>query len=186
MKKLFLFLLLAVIAFASCKRESTEQFIERRVKDMGGATAQLGTVEYTISKIVKADHAGAFYKIGDRLILFSTLSTMKAGVDMKNFCADSIVIDKKKNTITINLPKPQILAFNMPPETVKLEYSRTGGLRSEFSATERNEILKQGEQAIIEAAEEFGIFDEAEKNVRTLFESILSKLNFDKININFN
>ena len=185
MKK-FLIVFLAVVSFVACNRETTEKFVERRVKDMGGATAQFGTVEYTISKIIKVDHAGAFYKIGERKILFSSLSTMKAGVDLKNFCADSVVIDKKRNTITINLPKPQILSFNMPAETIKMEYAKTGGLRSDFSATERNEILRQGEQAIIDAAEELGVFADAENNVRTLFESILSGAKFGKININFN
>lgn len=185
MKK-FLIVILALVSLAACRKETTQQFIERRVKDMGGATAQFGTVEYTISKIIKADHRGAFYKVGDRKILFSSLSTMKAGVDLKNFCADSVMIDRKRNTITINLPKPQILAFDMPAEKIKMEYAKTGGLRSDFSATERNELLKQGEQAIIDAAEELGVFDDAEKNVRTLFESILSGAKFDKININFN
>jgi hypothetical protein len=183
MKKILFILMTAMIACVSCKKESAEQVIERRVKDMGGATAQLGTVEYTISKIIEADHEGAFYKIGERKILFSTRSTMKAGVDLKNFCADSVIIDK--NTITINLPKPQIVAFNMPAENIKMEYSKTSALRSDFSVDERNELLKQGEQAIIDAAEDLGVFAEAEKNVRTLFETMLSR-NYEKVNINFN
>lgn len=185
MKPRLFILLLAVIAIASCKSGSPEQAIERRVKDMGGASAQLGTVEYTISKIIKVDH-DVFYKIGDRKLLFSTLSTMKAGVDLKNFCADSIVIDGKHNTITINLPKPQILSFSMPAENIKMEYSKTSALRSEFSVTERNELLKQGEEDIIADAEELGIFAEAEKNVKALFETMLSSRNYSQVIINFN
>lgn len=184
MKKKLFILLLAVVALCSCKSESAEQVIERRVKDMGGAAAQLGTVEYTISKIIKVDH-DVFYKIGERKLLFSTRSTMKAGVDLKNFCADSVIVDQKNRTITINLPKPQIIAFNMPAENIIMEYSKTGILRSDFSVAERNEVLKQGEQDIIDDAENLGIFADAEKNVRTLFEAMLSS-KFDTININFN
>ena len=179
-------LFLAVVALASCKKESPEQAIERRVKNIGGPTAQLGVVEYTISKIIDGNHEGAFYKIGERKILFSTRSTMKAGVDLKNFCADSVVIDQKKNEITINLPKPQIVAFNMPAESIKMQFSLTTGLRSEFSVAERMELLKQGEQDIIDDAESLGIFADAEKNVRTLFEAMLSGQGYNKIIINFN
>jgi hypothetical protein len=186
MKRILVMLLLAVVALASCKRESTEQAIERRVKDMGGAAAQLGTVEYTISKIIDGNHGGAFYKIGERKILFSTRSTMKAGVNLKNFCADSILIDPKLNTITINLPKPQIVSFNMPAESIKQEFSLTTGFRSEFSVEDRMELLKQGEADILADAEEFGIFADAEKNVRTLFEAMLSTQGYSKIIINFN
>lgn len=185
MKKILLFFCLVTAVLSSCTKNSVEQELERRVRNMGGASAQLGTVEYTISKIIKVDH-DVFYKIGERKILFSSLSTMKAGVDLSKFCADSVVIDKKKNEITINLPHPQILSFNMPAENIKMEYSKTSALRSEFSVAERNEVLTQGEKAIVNAAEELGIFKDAEENVRTLFEAMLSSANYEKININFN
>ena len=186
MKTRLFIVLLAALAFASCKHESPEEAIERRVKNIGGPTAQLGVVEYTVSKIIDGNHEGAFYKIGERKILFSTRSTMKAGVDLKNFCADSVVIDEKKNEITINLPKPQIVAFNMPAESIKMQFSLTTGLRSEFTVAERMELLKQGEQDIIDDAESLGIFSDAENNVRTLFEAMLSGQGYKKINIKFN
>lgn len=185
MKKFFLFFCLATAVLSSCTKNSVEQEIEKRVRNMGGASAQLGTVEYTISKIIKVDH-DVFYKVGERKILFSSLSTMKAGVDLSKFCADSVVIDKKHKTITINLPRPQVLSFNMPAENIKMEYSKTSKLRSEFSVAERNEVLKQGEEAIINAAESLGIFKDAEDNVRTLFEAMLARTNYEKINVNFN
>jgi hypothetical protein len=74
----------------------------------------------------------------------------------------------------------------MPAENIKMEYSKTSALRSEFSVAERNEILTQGEKAIVNAAEELGIFKDAEDNVRTLFEAMLARTNYEKINVNFN
>ena len=47
-------------------------------------------------------------------------------------------------------------------------------------------MLKQGEEAIINAAESLGIFKDAEDNVRTLFEAMLARTNYEKINVNFN
>lgn len=179
---------LLVISFfllTSCGGKNHAQELESKIKSMGGTTAELGSVEYTISKIIAVDH-DVFYKIGDRKVLFSSLSTMRAGVDLSSFCADSVDVDAKKGAIDIRLPKAKVLAFSMPPENIKMEYSKTGKLRSEFSAEERNEILKQGQGAILNDAEKIGILNDAEANVRTIFESLLAGANFKEINITFN
>lgn len=178
-------LAMSTLLLTSCGGENHAQELETKIKNMGGASAELGSVEYTISKIIAVDH-DVFYKIGERKVLFSSLSTMKAGVDLSLFCADSVDVDAKKGTIDIRLPKAKVLAFSMPPENIKMEYSKTGKLRSEFSAEERNEILKQGQDAILNDAEKIGILKDAEANVRTIFESLLAGANFKEINITFN
>lgn len=173
------------LLLSSCGGRNHAEELESQIRNMGGASAELGSVEYTISKIIAVDH-DLFYKIGERKVLFSTLSTMKAGVDLSAFCADSVKIDSKNGIIDIRLPKAKVLAFNMPAENIVMEYSKTGRLRSEFTAEERNEILKQGEEAILNDAEKIGILKDAENNVRTIFESLLAGANFKEINITFN
>lgn len=173
------------ILVSSCGGKNHAEELENQIKNMGGDAAQLGSVEYTISKIIAVDH-DVFYKIGERKILFSTLSTMKAGVDLSAFCADSVKVNTKAGTIDIRLPKAKVLSFHMPAENIKMEYSKTGMLRSNFTVEERNEILKQGEEAILNDAESIGILKDAEDNVRTIFESLLAGAEFNKINITFN
>ncbi|MBR6540837.1 MAG: DUF4230 domain-containing protein [Bacteroidales bacterium] len=173
--------LLAVLC--SCSKSIPEQ-VEEKVKYMGAATAELGTVEYSISKIIKADH-DVFYKFGDRKILFSSHSTMKAGVDLSKFCADSVVVDKKNKAITIKLPKEKVLSFHMPAENIKMEWSRTGMFRSDFTAQERNELLKQGEEDIMNDAENLGILKDAEANARMMFEAMLAGAGYKKIDVVF-
>lgn len=173
------------MTFASCGRNNIEDALSHQVRHMGGESLTLGSVEYTISKIIAVDN-DVLYKIGDRKVLFSSLSTMKAGVDLSNFCADSVKVNAAKKAITINLPKPKIIAFNMPAENIRLEYSKSGFFRSDFSAEERNEILKQGEEAILKDAEEIGIFEEAEKNVKLMFETLLAGTDYKEINVVFN
>lgn len=175
----------AVLLLSSCGKKNHAEELEEQIKSMGGASAELGSVEYTISKIIAVDH-DVFYKIGERKVLFSSLSTMKAGVDLSKFCADSVSVDTKKGIIEIRLPKAKVLALNMPAENIRMEYSKTGKLRSGFSVEERNEILKQGEEAIMNDAEEIGILKDAEDNVRTIFESLLAGSDFKEINISFN
>lgn len=183
--KLILLMILTSLVLSSCGGKNHAKELENQIKSMGGASAELGSVEYTISKIIAVDH-DVFYKIGERKVLFSSLSTMKAGVDLSSFCADSVDVDAKKGTIDIRLPKAKVLAFSMPPENIKMEYSKTGKLRSEFSVEERSEILKQGQEAIVNDAEKIGILKDAEDNVRTIFESLLAGADFKEINITFN
>lgn len=181
MKKLIIAGFIAILC--SCGKSIPEQ-MEEKVKHMGAATAELGTVEYTVSKIIKADH-DVFYKFGDRKILFSSHSTMKAGVDLSKFCADSVTVDKKSKTITIRLPKAEVLSFHMPAENIKMEWSRTGMLRSDFTAQERNELLKQAEEAIVADAGNLGILKDAEENARMLFEALLAGSGYKKVNVLF-
>ena len=144
--------------------------------------SELGTVEYTIAKIIKASDT-KFYTIGDRKILFSCRATMKAGIDMAEFSKKDVKIKGKE--ITITLPQPKVLAFNMPPEQAKLEYEKVGALRFDFTAEDRNNLLRQGEEAILADAANLGILEDAKKNAKMFFEALLAQAGFEEINVEF-
>lgn len=175
--------LVVLLLLSSCGK-SLEQTAKEKLGTLS-EMAELGTVEYTITKIIKASD-NAFYTIGDRKILFSCTATMKAGVDLEGFSAENISINSKNKEITILLQKPKVLAFNMPPELAKLEYEKVGALRFDFTAEDRNNLLRQGEEAIMADAENLGILADAEKNAQMFFEALLSQVGFEKINVVFN
>ena len=135
--------------------------------------SELGTVEYTITKIIKASDE-AFYTIGERKILFSCCATMKAGIDLKDFSAENVKIDSDKE-VTVTLPAPKVLAFNMPSEQVKLEYEKVGALRFDFTAEERNKLLKQGEEAILADAENLVSLPMLKRMLRLFLRHCLSR-----------
>ena len=173
----------ALLLLSSCGNS-----LEHTAKEKLGTLtemAELGTVEYTITKIIKASDK-AFYTIGDRKILFSCSATMKAGVALDGFSAENVSINSKNKEVTIHLPKPKVLTFNMPAEQAKLEYEKVGTLRFDFTAEERNNLLRQGEEAIMADAENLGILADAERNARMFFETMLSHVGFEKINVVFN
>lgn len=185
MNKLFRFAYIAMIPFlfASCG-ESIEDKMNKKLSEMS-ELSELGTVEYTISKIIKAND-NSFYTIGDRKILFSCKATMKAGIDLSNFSSDNVKIEKGTNSVIINLPKAKVLSFNMPAEKVQLEYEKVGAMRSNFTVENRNDLLKQAEEAIIADAENLGILKDAEQNTKLFFEALLAQVGFDNIIINYN
>lgn len=148
------------------------------------ACSELGTVEYTITKLIKAND-NAFYKLGDRKIIFSCRTTMKAGIDLKEFTKENAKVTDGGKSVTITLPQPKVLSFNMAAEDIKLEYSKISGLRTDFNTDERNDLLKQGEKAILDDAENLGIFEDAKNNAKDFFKAMLANCGFENINVCF-
>ena len=181
-KSILLFLIFGVLcSITSCN--NLQDRIDKQVKSMDGM-AQLGTVEYTITKIVKVDD-NAFYKIGDRKILFSCRAYMKAGIDLADFTTEDVKLDKKSNSIHVQLPQPKVLSFNMPLDEAKLEYESVSTLRSDFTTEDRMNFLKQGEENILADVENLGILQDAEKNAKLFFESLFASLGVDEVKITF-
>lgn len=181
MKKNLIPLLIAGIIFCSCdnKEKQLDKALSKAV-----ACAELGTVEYTITKLIITND-DAFYKFGDRKIIFSCRTTMKAGIDLKEFTKEDVKVSEDKKNVEVNLPYPKILSFNMAAEDVKLEYSKVSGLRTDFNTDERNDLLKQGEKAILDDAPNWGIYEDAKENASDFFKALLANCGFENVNISF-
>jgi len=164
----------------SCSKSPQEQ-VKERVETMA-EKGELGTVEYTVKKIIKTNDV-QWYSIGDRKILFSSTAYLKAGVKIGEFSEKNVVIDGKN--ITVTLPHAELLSFNMPAEETQTVFENYGFLRSRFNAEEQNYILQLGEKNIREDVPNLGILQDAEKNVTEVFTTMLSQMGFENININF-
>ena len=170
-----------LLGAASCasRHRSTEQTLREL-----SAAGELVTCEYTVSKVIKADDMVP-WKIGDRKILFCCNAYLKAGVDMAAYNPAKTVIDREKKSVILVLPPPKILSVNIPVEEIRQVYSRVTGLRAEFSAEERNRLLRQGEEAILLDVPRMGIIRDARENAVAFFEPLLRSLGYEDINIYF-
>lgn len=184
MKGFKILLFTCILLAVSCSKSSNNDLIEEKAATIT-EMAELGTVEYTISKIIKANDNKAFYTIGDRKILLSCKAVVKAGIDLKNFSEDDIIYDKDANSLTVKLPAPRILSLNLPAEYVKLEYVKVGILRSNFTAEERNELLSQGEKDIREDLPKLGILEDARSNAKMFIESLFGNVGVENIHVEF-
>ena len=183
MKKLILIVsCLALISLFSCK-PAEEDLTSKRIMAVE-SMAELGTVEYTVTKIIKANDA-VWYRYGDRKILFSSEAYLKAGIDMQEFSMDKVTINKEANAVTVILPKAKLLSFNMPPDKIHEVFNETTGLRGEFTPEEINDLKTQAENAIREDIPNLGILQEAENNARGFFKVLLTQLGFEIITIKF-
>lgn len=173
-----------LLLFNNCDKLTTKDSPKPQMKDLT-ELAELGTVEYTITKNVKADDNQAFYKFGDRKILFSVKALMKAGIDLKDFSKDNVEIDDINNSVTVTLPKASVLSLNLPPEDAKVVYESVGTFRNKFSAVDRTALLQQGEKSIMESVNDLGILDEAESNARQFVKAFFAQAGFDNVTVNF-
>jgi len=180
-KTLILSMLVAALAlFSACdKKEDNHVSWQQTLKQ----AAELGTVEYTVKKIVKCNDKQR-YTIGDRQILFSSTAYLKAGVKLDNFSEENVVINDKD--VTVTLPHAELLSFNMPAEETHTVFENYGFFRSRFNAEEQNEILQLGEKDIRDDVPNLGILHDAEQNTKDIFVALLSQMGYENINILFN
>lgn len=163
---------------------SLEQKLSEKMSQMTDV-AELGTVEYTVTKVVKASDDKSWYKVGNRKILFDCTAYLKAGIDMGKFDGTKVQVNEEKKSVVVSLPHAELLAFNMPPEKAKLVYENVSTFRSNFSAADRNHLLQLGEKNIREDVPNLGILKDAEKNASDFFKAMLGQLGFEIITVKF-
>ena len=110
---------------------------------------------------------------------------MKAGIDLKDFNKEDVVPSKDGKSVNVTLPQPKILSFNMSAEDIKLEFVKISGIRTGFNTDERNDLLKQGEKAILDDAPNLGIYNDAKENAVEFFTTLLAQCGYKDVNICF-
>ena len=149
----------------------------------------MGTVQYTVQKVV-SNSDETWQVFGDRKILFSFKAVIKAGIDMDKFDAESVRIgvDKKHKTksISLVLPQPEVLSYNISPDDVKMIYNQVSFLRTEYSNEERNAIERKGEMEL-KADQELTdmILKDARQNAAMFMELLLRENGFTNVKITF-
>jgi Protein of unknown function (DUF4230) len=170
-------LALLAVNVALPRRQTQPLLSARTLKDL----AELATVEYSVTKIVSYKDV-AWY--GDRKILFETAATVKAGIDL-NELADQDIKLEGDSGVTVSLPQPKILLFNMKPEQMREIFNESGVLRSNFSNEEKDGLLSQGEKDIRDKVATMDILQRAARNARILVESWLKKMGFTAVRVVF-
>ena len=182
-----LLFLLPLVAMISCG-PSQDKLLKQRIESLS-EMAELGTVEYTVKKIVRSDDPritlGDRIKIGDRKILFSCKAHIKAGIDLKELGPDKIVAKSIRDSVTVKLPKAKVLSFNMPSEEIVEEFVSVTWLRDRFTPQEKLVYLQQGESDIKNDIDNLGILADAETHASIFIKSLLANIGFKDINVVF-
>lgn len=150
------------------------------------ATGQLATVEYTVSKIIKAKDC-TWWKLGEKRVLFKCNAYLTAGVDMTEYDDSKTQINEAAHSIVVTLPKVKLMSCRIPFSEIRLVENEATGFRHEFSAEERQLLLRQGEQSIRADVDsgKYAILADAERNTRVFFERMLTRLGYKGVTIKF-
>jgi hypothetical protein len=171
---------LSCLLWAGCAKPTPkEASIISALQDM----QELATTEYTLTKVVKASDDQTWYKMGDRKILITCEAQVKAGIDFSGI--DARYVSKQGKSIRLQLPPPQIISVNLPPENIQVAFQEIGFFRSNFTVAEQTDLLRQAEKQINEKATSLGILEDAQQNARAWLTSYLSMLGFEEIDISF-
>ena len=174
-----------LLALPGCgERAALEDTVEREIEAIT-AMKQLSLVEYRVSKIIKADDEGAWYKIGERKILLSCTAYLKAGIDLATFGPDDVDVDWTGKRVSVTIPHATLLSLDMPASEIRQEFDHVTMFRHSFSAEERNALLRQGEKQIRSSVPSLGILEKADENARRFFESVFQKMGFESVEVTF-
>jgi Protein of unknown function (DUF4230) len=171
--------LLATALILGCQEKKSAIDTVMQLKEL----SELATVEYTISKIIKASDDQTWYKVGDRKILMSCQATVKAGIDLSQLKSEDISINGDE--ITLTLPRAAIQSLNIKPEDIRTEFQEVGLFRSDFTAAERNQLMAQGEAQIRKDIASTDILRTAESNASLFIGQFLRQMGYQQVDIRF-
>jgi hypothetical protein len=144
---------------------------------------ELATVEFSITKVIKANDNHSWYKPGDRKILITCDAVVKAGINLEQITEKDV--RRSGKTITIQLPPPKIISVNLPPENIRVAFEKTGLFRDPFTSEERNGLMVQAETQIKNAGAELGILEQSKINTQLLISRILRQAGFETVVLSF-
>ncbi|MFW6351224.1 MAG: DUF4230 domain-containing protein [Bacteroidota bacterium] len=173
MRKLLFITLLFILPNACNVEEEDPKISVVQLQTM----ADMATVEFVVSKIVKVSNDKTWYTYGDRKILMSVTATIKAGVSMESLTEENLKIEG--NSVMLQLPGAKMISLNVDPESIKEEYAYTGFFRDSFSNEERYALLAQAEKEIENQIGQMEVIRTAETHAILFFESWLRLMGFE-------
>ncbi len=144
---------------------------------------KLATAEYWITRLVKAEDKLTWYKVGDRKILISCTASVKAGIDFSLLKPQQVAQQAEK--ISVQLPPPQLISLNIPPESIKVAYTDVGVFRDPFTTSEINSIMKTAERQIRTQINSLDILTTARTNAVNFVTRFLTAAGFKEVYVSF-
>ncbi len=172
-------IILLILLIAGCKKKHEQEPTVFSLKEM----SDLATVEYTVTKIIKASDNRTWFKAGERKILMSCEAHIKAGIDMSSINENNFRIDGKN--IKVQLPTPKIISISLPPEKIKVEYQDIGMFRDPYQSGERDQLAAQAETQIKKSIVSLGILQQAQANTSLFVSNFLKRLGYENISITY-
>lgn len=191
---------IGLLCFTSCSSSQNDAEAERAAAEAEKKAARQATFEniksahrmvfatMTITKAVRTDRT-AWYKVGQRVAVYSYDTYMDASVDLSSLSPDDIVWNDSDSTVTVTLP-PVVTSLSGRDPQLRLDYENIGVFRSEISSEERATMKEQANAELRREVAENPVFREnltaqAREKARQWLTALLGTDGW-KVNVNFN
>lgn len=176
------------ILLCSCEQKQVNKIDQKTttlpdqasLKSSLASLSNLGTVEYSLSKIVSASD-DQWYSVGSRKALMSCKANVIAGVDFAKIQISAL--DQKEKSVSIIMPPAQVILLDIPPAGFKIISVDEGMFRAKFTAQELNHTQQLAQKDIEQKIANLKILDDAKANASRFLHSWLKSLGFKVINI---
>jgi len=179
MNKNLPYTLILIILFGCGAKKEAPRPVVFSLQQIG----KLATAEYLVTRIVKAEDNQTWYKVGDRKLLISCTASVKAGIDFSQLKPQNVNQQEKK--VVVQLPPPQLISLNIPPEGIKVTYTDVGVFRDPFSTTEINAIMKTAERQIRQQVTSLLILETARTNAIDFVTRFLTTAGYSDVYVSF-
>jgi hypothetical protein len=151
-----------------------------QIRELG----RLETASYTVEKVLEGgvDQGNDLLNLllGDRL-LFIAHGEVIAGVDLTELGDEDVTVSDDRQSVTLRLPPARVLTQRLDNELSRV-YDREQGLLTKGDPDLESQVRLDAERAVLAAACEGGILDQAELNARRQVQILLLALDFREIN----
>ena len=152
------------------EKEISAEIIQDGLREMG----TLVTEEYYFTEVVSFSSIKKLFDIElgitESSYLASYEGVVTAGID---FAAITVVKDDDENTVTVTLPRAEILSVDIDPESFEL-YSEKNGLGNPLSAADFNASLVELEKNAAAKAVDRGLLQKADENARAVIRNFIT------------
>ena len=147
------------------------------------ALARLETIRYSMEKVITAETGSGdlSFLFGDKL-LFVAHGTVIAGIDLANLDEEDLSL--RNGTLYVTLPAVEIFVATLDNEKSYV-YDRETGLLSKGDLNLETLARQSAEEAILQAALEDGILQQAQDNAGNYLERLFNALGYPEVELEF-
>lgn len=151
-----------------------------QIRELG----RLESASYTVEKVLEGgvDQGNELLNLllGDRL-LFIAHGEVIAGVDLTELADEDVTVSDDRQSVTLRLPPARVLTRRLDNELSRV-YDREQGLLTKGDPDLESQVRLDAERAVLAAACEGGILDQAQLNAQRQVQILLLALDFREIN----
>ena len=150
-----------------------------QIRELG----RLETASYTVEKVLEGgvDQGNDLLNLllGDRL-LFIAHGEVIAGVDLTELRDEDVVVSDDRKSVTLRLPPVRVLTQRLDNDLSRV-YDRSQGLLTKGDPDLESRVRQEAERAVLQAACEGGILEQAALNAQRQVQILLLALEFREI-----